>query len=124
MLSVKLKFLSEITEHRRKLAAIYLSELKKDFICPEVSADYFDVYHIFNIRHPKRDDLKAYLLKQGIKTEIHYPIPPHKQKAMRGIIAGDYPISEEIHRTTLSLPISFGHSVDEIKGVVEILNMF
>jgi len=124
ILSVKLKFLSEITEHKRKLAAIYLSELKKDFICPEVSADYFDVYHIFNIRHLKRDDLKAYLLKHGIKTEIHYPIPPHKQHAMQGIITGDYPISEEIHRTTLSLPISYGHIEQEIYRVVEALNKF
>lgn len=124
MLSVKLKFLNEITEHKRKLAAIYLSELNEDFICPAVSDVYFDVYHIFNIRHPKRDELKAYLLKHGIKTEIHYPIPPHKQKAMLGIISGIYPISEEIHNTTLSLPISYGHSEEDILRVIEVLNKF
>ena len=124
LLSVKLKFLNEITDHKRKLAAIYLSELKKDFICPVVSEDYFDVYHIFNIRHPKRDELKAYLLKHRIKTEIHYPIPPHKQKAMQGIIEGNYPISEEIHRTTLSLPISYGHTESDIYRVVDKLNKF
>jgi dTDP-4-amino-4,6-dideoxygalactose transaminase len=124
MLSVKLKFISEITEHKRKLAAVYLSELKNHFICPIVSEDYFDVYHIFNIRHPQRDGLKEYLMKQGIKTEIHYPIPPHKQKAMQGIIEGNYPISEQIHNSTLSLPISFGHTVDDIWRVVDIMNRF
>ena len=124
LLSVKLKFLNEITEHKRKLAAIYLKELKKDFICPIVSKDFFDVYHIFNIRHPKRDELKEYLLRAGIKTEIHYPIPPHRQPAMKGIFEGSYPISEEIHQTTLSLPISFGHNESEICRVVEVINKF
>lgn len=124
LLSVKLKFLDEITAHKRKLAAIYLNELKNDFICPLVSDDYFDVYHIFNIRHPKRDVLKEYLLQHEIKTEIHYPIPPHKQLAMKGILKGSYPISEEIHRTTLSLPISFGHAETDVYRVVEIMNKF
>jgi len=82
------------------------------------------VWHIFNVRHPKRDDLKDYLLKKNIKTEIHYPIPPHKQKAMRVIIEGEFPISEEIHNTTLSLPISFFHTEDDIYKVVEVMNRF
>jgi len=124
LLSVKLNYINEITNHKRNLASIYLQGLKKDFICPDVSADCFDVYHIFNIRHPKRDDVKEYLLKNGIKTDIHYPVPPHHQKAMRGIISGNYPISEEIHRTTLSLPISFGHTADEVSFVVSVLNKF
>lgn len=124
LLSVKLSFLNEITEHKRKLAAIYLKELKDDFICPTVSENYFDVYHIFNIRHPKRDELKEYLLHHGIKTDIHYPIPPHQQQAMKEIIKGSYPISEEIHKTTLSLPISFGHTEIEVNQVVEVLNKF
>ncbi len=124
MLSVKLKYLNEIIHFKRKLANIYLSELKKDFICPVVSDDYFDVYHIFNIRHSQRDDLKKYLLENGIKTEIHYPIPPHKQKALQGLVAGDYPIAEKIHNTTLSLPISYGHTENEIYRVVETLNRF
>lgn len=124
LLNVKLKYLDKINRHKKDLAAIYLKELKDDFIKPSVSSDYFDVYHIFNIRHPKRDELKEYLLKNDIKTDIHYPIPPNKQKAMEGIIIGEYPISEEIHRTTLSLPISFGHTKDDIYKVVETINKF
>lgn len=124
LLNVKLKYLDQINLHKRSLAAIYLKELKDDFIKPNVSTECFDVYHIFNIRHPKRDKLKEYLLKSGIKTEIHYPIPPHRQKAMHGILEGEYPISEEIHHTTLSLPISYGHFEDDICRVVDILNKF
>lgn len=124
LLSVKLKYLDEINNHKRKLAKIYLENLKEDFIKPVVDENYFDVYHIFNIRHNKRDQLKEYLLTHGIQTEIHYPVPPHKQKAMQGIIFGEYPISEEIHNTTLSLPCSFGHSEEEIYRVVEVMNKF
>ena len=81
-LSVKLKRLDEINSHKRSLAALYLKGLKSDFIKPVVHADYFDVYHIFNIRHEKRDALKEYLLKNDIKTEIHYPVSPSKQKSL------------------------------------------
>lgn len=123
-LSVKLKHLGVINAHKRMLADLYFKELKNDFILPSRSSESEDVYHIFNIRHPRRDQLKEYLLKNGVKSDIHYPIPPHKQKAMQGILEGEYPISEEIHKTTLSLPISFGHTTDDILQVIETLNKF
>ena len=124
-LSIKLKHLDEINKHKRKLAQIYFDNLKEDFIKPVIEENVFDVFHIYNVRHPKRDELKEYLLKNEITTEIHYPVPPHKQKAMEGIITGkDFPISEEIHATTLSLPISFYHTEDAISRVVEVMNKF
>ncbi|HKI77463.1 MAG TPA: DegT/DnrJ/EryC1/StrS family aminotransferase [Ignavibacteriaceae bacterium] len=124
-LNIKLKKLNVINLHKRELANLYHQNLKEDFIKPVVNEDHFDVYHIYNIRHPKRDELKEYLLKNEIKTEIHYPVPPHKQKAMKGIIEeSSFPISEEIHSTTLSLPISFGHSRDQIMKVIDVLNKF
>lgn len=123
-LSIKLKRLNAINEYKRKLAKFYQDNLNEDFIKPQVHPDFFDVYHIYNIRHPKRDILKEYLLNNGIKTEIHYPIPPHNQPAMQGLISRSYPISEEIHRTTLSLPISYGHTEDDIHRVTEVMNNF
>jgi len=123
-LSIKLASLYKITQHKRYLANLYFKNLKDDFIKPVFDAEYFDVYHIFNIRHPKRDQLREYLLKHDIKTEIHYPIAPHKQKAMVDIIEGEYPISEEIHATTLSLPISFYHTPADIYQVIEVANSF
>jgi dTDP-4-amino-4,6-dideoxygalactose transaminase len=123
-LSVKLKYLDDINNHKRKLAKIYLKHLKDDFIKPVVDENFYDVYHIFNIRHPKRDKLREYLLKNDILTDIHYPISPHKQNAMKGIIEGNYPISEEIHNTILSLPCSYAHSEDDIYKVVEVMNKF
>ena len=87
--------------------------------------DYEDVFHIFNIRHSKRDQLKKYLLDNEIGTEIHYPIPPHQQKGYQSFFKGeDYPISKEIHQTTLSLPISFAHTKLDIEKVIEVMNRF
>lgn len=124
-LSVKLKSLDKINEHKRKLAAIYLENLNEDFIKPQVHPDYFDVYHIFNIRHEKRDELKNYLLEHNIKTEIHYPVSPSRQSALKGLLNNyDFPISEKIHQTTLSLPISYFHTTDDVNRVVEVMNKF
>jgi len=124
-LSVKLKALDAINAHKRRLAAMYLQNLNTDYILPVVDEGYEDVYHIFNIRHPQRDKLKAYLLEHGIGTEIHYPVPPHKQKAMAEILHGQtFPIAEEIHQTTLSLPCSYWHSPAQIEQVIDRLNAF
>lgn len=124
-LSIKLKKLDEINNHKRELAELYLTGLDDRFIKPVVDKDYFDVFHIFNIRIDKRDQLKEYLLKKNIKTDIHYPVAPHKQKAMQGILNKDsFPISEEIHRTTLSLPISYFHKKRDVEEVIEVINMF
>lgn len=124
LLSIKLKNLDNINSHKRKLASIYNEELDNQFIKPSIHKDYYDVYHIYNIRHPERDKIRDYLLKHEIKTEIHYPCPPNKQKAMDGYITGTYPISEEIHNTTLSLPISFFHKEKDIRYICKVLNKY
>ncbi|WP_103604587.1 DegT/DnrJ/EryC1/StrS family aminotransferase [Campylobacter concisus] len=121
-LSAKLEILDKITNHKRELAKIYIENLDDRFIKPVVDRDYFDVYHIFNVRHKNRDELKNYLLENEVKTEIHYPLPPHRQKSMQGIIEGQYPISEEIHNTTLSLPISYFHKEEDILKICDIMN--
>ena len=65
------------------------------------------------------------MLFRSIGTEIHYPIPPHQQKGYQDFFKGEeYPISEEIHQTTLSLPISFAHTNADIEKVIEVMNGF
>lgn len=125
LLSIKLKHLDRINDHKRRLAQIYHQGLRDDFIKPVVENDYFDVYHIYNIRHPRRDELKNYLAENGVATEIHYPVPPHRQKALQGLFDScSYPIAEEIHATTLSLPISTFHSIEDVQRVTEIMHRF
>lgn len=124
-LSVKLKYLDTMNAHRNKLANLYLNNLPDKYILPVKDADYYDVYHIFNIRHPERDTLQAYLLDKGIGTVIHYPVAPHRQKALKSVFIGkDFPVSDEIHNTTLSLPCSFCHTETEIMQVIEALNNY
>lgn len=124
-LSVKLKALDRINDHKRHLAQLYLSRLKSDFVLPAVEENYHDVYHIFCVRHEQRDRLKAFLLENEIKTDIHYPVPPQKQKAMKGMFDRyELPVADEIHRTTLSLPISYFHTEEDVLRVIEVMNRF
>lgn len=124
-LSVKLKALDRMNEHRNRLASLYHKNLNANYIRPVKEKDFFDVFHIYNVRHPNRDQLQKYLQDKGIGTVIHYPVPPHRQKAMSGRWTGqDFPIAEEIHATTLSLPCSFCHKEEEILEVIAALNNF
>ncbi len=124
-LRIKLRHLDQINEHKRKLAKIYLAKLNDQFIKPVNQPCFFDVFHIFNIRLNHRDQLKSFLLEKNIHCEIHYPVSPNKQEAMKGIIDHiETPISEKIHNTTLSLPISFGHTEEDIHIVCDVMNKF
>jgi dTDP-4-amino-4,6-dideoxygalactose transaminase len=125
-LSVKLRYLKEMNAKRNKFAQLYFDNLDEQFILPVQDAQFYDVYHIFNIRHPRRDELQTYLTNKSIGTVIHYPVAPHNQKALSGVygIKETYPIAEEIHNTTLSIPCSFSHTEDEIWQVIEALNSF
>jgi dTDP-4-amino-4,6-dideoxygalactose transaminase len=124
-LAIKLKALDQINSHKRRLASIYMENLKSDFILPTEQIGFNNVYHIFPVRHPKREALREYLLQNDITTDIHYPVPPYKQKALEGIVnKSNYPITDEIHNTIFSVPISTIHSVDQVNKVVEVMNAF
>lgn len=124
-LRIKLKRLEDINRHKNKLAEIYRKQLKSDFILPIVQDHVDDVYHIFAIRHEKREKLRDYLLKNNVKTEIHYPLPPYRQKALSHLfINQSFPVSDLIHQTILSLPVSYYHTTDDIIRVTEIMNRF
>ena len=124
-LNVKLPCLDLINKHKRKLAALYTSRLTNKVMKPVEIADSFGVYHIYNIRSDQRDELKSYLLIKGIQTEIHYPVTPARQEGYRHYFNGEqFPISEEIHATTLSLPISYSTSEEEVEEVIEAVNKF
>ena len=124
-LRIKLRKLDDMNRHRNKMADMYLARLNDKFIMPAKHKDYYDVYHIFNIRHSHRDDIQQFLSGNGIGTVIHYPVPPHRQHAMADLNIGtNFPIADEIHNTTLSLPCSFCHTEEEISRVIEVLNTF
>lgn len=129
-LSLKLKYLDEMIEHKKNLAQIYFDNVKNPFVKLPLSHRGHSTYHIFPILVERRDEFRKFLLDNGIKTEIHYPIPPSKQKAIKELESQgkikleSYPISEKIHSEEVSLPISFSHSVEEIQLVCKVINQF
>jgi len=123
-LITKLKYLDKINDHKIKLANIYNKYLKDDYIKPLQQKGIKDVYYIYNIRHTKRDKIIKFLLEKNIFTDIHYPLPSYKQKCFKKKFNYKFPISDIIHKTTLSLPISFSHTEKDIWRVIESLNNF
>lgn len=110
ILRVKLRHLDEWNQRRRELAEVYFSELASasEVILPKVIADDSHIFHLFVIRHPRRDQLQAHLAERGIGTLIHYPIPPFRQECYRDseFAKGSFPIADELAAQVLSLPMS------------------
>lgn len=126
-LSVKLKYLDKWNNDRRRIAGIYIKNIKnKDIVLPFNIKGSNPVWHIFAIRCKKRSELKKYLKDNNVDTLVHYPIPIHMQKAYRdlGYTKGDFHIAEKISDQVLSLPMWYGMSVEEIKYVVNLINDF
>lgn len=108
ILRVKLRHLEAWNERRRALAGIYHQELAKSGVCLPAEQSYARaVYHLFVIRHPRRDALAEGLRKKGVATLIHYPIPLHLQPAFAtfGGRTGDFPVAEKAAAEILSLPL-------------------
>jgi dTDP-4-amino-4,6-dideoxygalactose transaminase len=97
-----------------------------DIITPKVAQHASSAYHLYVIRTEKRDALQEYLTKSGIGTLIHYPVPPHLQKAYKdlGYQKGDFPLAEKIADTCLSLPIYPGLTSDEVSLVCQNIQHF
>jgi dTDP-4-amino-4,6-dideoxygalactose transaminase len=140
VLRVKLPRLDLDNQHRRDIAQYYIDHIiNPDIILPgtknqelgtislrHVSSNLNleHVWHLFVIRHPKRDKLQKYLAENDIQTLIHYPVPPHKQKAFIEWNKMTLPISETIHKEVLSLPINQILTFDEADEVIEVTNRF
>ena len=127
LLSVKLRHLKELTAERQKIAARYLQEIvNPEIVLPETLAGSDHVYHQFVVRCSKREEFVQYLLDKGIKTMIHYPIPPHlaESYARLGHTKGDFPITEAYADEIVSLPMYNGMTEEEIDYVVSIINRY
>lgn len=126
-LRAKLPLLEKMNEERRRIAKLYLEGIKNPLIeLPYVIEGAVPVWHIFGIRCKRRNELEKYLNDSGIGTNKHYPIPMHLQECYRdlGYKKGDFPIAEAISDTELSLPMYYGLTDDEVRYVIEKINMF
>lgn len=127
-LRVKLQRLDEWNNRRKQIAKQYLEALEgvADLTLPQVP-DWADpVWHLFMVRHPQRDLLQKHLTANGVGTIIHYPLPPHLQKAYAelGYRRGAFPIAERLADEVLSLPMSAHQTTAETDYVVAQLNSF
>ena len=125
VLNVKLKYLDKDNARRREISKYYRENIKnRIIILPETYDESAHVWHVFAVRTPERDRFQKYLEENNIQTIIHYPTPPHKQGAYQEWNNLSYPISEEIHRTVISLPISPVMTDDEVERVTEVINVY
>jgi len=128
-LNLKLPNLNADNEKRRAIAKRYLADIENDkIILPFWDLSKNHVFHLFVIRTENREDLQEYLRQNNIQTVIHYPVPPHKQKAFSPETSGwnnsSFPITEKIHNEVLSLPISPVLTENEVDFIIEILNQY
>lgn len=124
-LSIKLRHLPGETERRRALASRYLSEIKNDRISlPPEETVHEDAWHLFVVRTPDREKLKAHLQQHGIGFDVHYPVPPHQQKALSRFNHLSLPVTEEIHKTVISIPLNGTLSDHDADHIITTLNQF
>lgn len=127
LLRVRLKYMDELNDEKCSIAKRYSEEIKNPLIkLPVPIVDATSVWHQYVVRCERRDELMEYLKEKGIGTIIHYPIPPHLAEAYRylGHKKGDYPITEKLADTVLSIPMYNGMTEDEIDYVIEAINAF
>jgi len=138
-LDIKLKYIDKENQRRREIAQYYVDKIRNsNIILPQIrpgttypkgSSDRqlvfsSHVFHLFVIRTSQRDRLQQYLFEHGIETQIHYPIPPHKQECYKELNNLRLPITEKIHAEELSLPINAAMSSDEVEKVIKIVNSY
>lgn len=147
-LRVKLKYLDQQNQTRRKIAQQYLEMIDHPDVTLPTVYDFSEsssrgddgtpvdpmatpattvdshVWHLFVVRHPDRDELQKYLEGKGVDTIIHYPIPPHEQEAYSGGEEQSLPITERIHDEVLSLPMGPHLSEEEAATLSELVNQY
>lgn len=132
ILRIKLQRLDKGNQRRREIAQLYTENINNDGIIlpkPLINGssllnDTSHVFHVYVVRSEKRDALQRYLHDNGVQTMIHYPLPPHKQKAYSEWNQLNLPVSEQIHEEVLSLPISPVLREDEVEMIIKITNNY
>ena len=125
VLSIQLEYLETDNTRRREIAQRYLMEIKNPHLTlPRATPDPESVWHLFVVRAVERDALQHHLADRGIETAVHYPVPPHKQKAYAEWNHLSFPITEALHREVLSLPMGPHLADDQVSRVIAAVNSY
>ena len=123
ILSAKLIHLEADNARRRAIARHYLDQIRHaDLTLPLADQIDADCWHLFVVRHTRRDEFRQYLLEKGIQTDVHYPIPPHHQKAYSQFAHLSLPIAEQLHREVVSLPLNPMLTDDDMAQIIGTIN--
>lgn len=123
VLCVKLRYLQQENQKRRKIASLYIEKVKASSVrLPRINRD--SVWHVFPVLCERRDLLQLFLRESGVETLIHYPIPPHKQYCYLKWKNLSLPVTERIHAQELSLPCNQAMTVEDAEMIVELINSF
>ena len=121
MLLAKLPYLDAANQRRKEIASLYINKVENPQIrIPQSDRDC--VWHIFPIFCEQRDQLQQYLAKNGVETQIHYPIPPHRQRCYKEWSHLSLPITEQIHAQELSIPCHQAMTPADATVIVNLLN--
>ena len=123
VLDVKLRYLDDENSRRKEIASLYINKVKNPLIHLSLS-ERDSVWHIFPVFCEHRDELQQYLRENGVETQIHYPIPPHKQKCFKEWNQLSFPITEQIHSQELSIPCHQAMTKEEVDMIIDLLNGF
>lgn len=126
ILNIKLSKLDEWNERRNKAATMYNEMLREigDIETPKTSYGNYHVYHLYVIKTHFRDKLQEYLKENGIPTQIHYPIPIHKQKCYPEFNKLSFPVTEKLAKTMLSLPMHPHLTAEQIEFICDTIKKF
>ena len=124
-LRVKLPRLEEESRRRRAVARVYENEVNNSLVTKPLYSDSGDmVWHQYVVRVADRDRFRQFLAKNGVETAVHYPTAPHHQPCMAEYAGLQLPISEQIAREVVSLPVSACTSVEDAAEIAEIINRY
>jgi len=125
ILSLKLSRLDEENAKRRSIAKRYLTQINNPkIVLPPADTIQEDAWHLFVVRTENREHFRKYLENAGIQSDIHYPIPPHQQKALEEFSYLTLPITEKIHLEVTSIPLNTYLSHEEINYIIVTLNQY
>lgn len=119
----KLKYLDGWNRRRQEIADLYINKVENPFIRIPVSARP-SVWHVFPVFCAQRDALQAYLRANGVETQVHYPIPPHRQRCYAAMNGLSLPVTERLHAEELSIPCHQLLTSDEVERIADLLNRF
>lgn len=123
VLDVKLLYLDDENNRRKEIASLYINKVQNPLIHLPLS-ERDSVWHIFPVLCERRDELQQYLRENGVETQIHYPIPPHKQQCFKEWNQQSFPITEQIHSQELSIPCHQAMTKEEVDMIIDLLNSF